>query len=89
MKETWELGKWPHFFQLIFPLKLFVIFIFVFESTQNSFSFSPLLGTFWSVKYLNFDQKLPIRTTYHTFLESRDPEAATKTYYVLPHEKSK
>ena len=31
-------------------------------------------GLFWSVNYLNFEQKLPIRTAHHIFLESRQPE---------------
>ena len=31
-------------------------------------------------------QKLPIWTTRHTFLESRQPEAAKKPYYVLSSE---
>ena len=49
-------------------------FIFVFENSQNWFSCVPPFGSFWSVKYLNFGQKLPIQTAYHTFLESRHPE---------------
>ena len=44
---------------------------FVFETSQNSFSCGPPFGPFWSAKYLNFGQKLPIRTTHYTFLESR------------------
>ena len=44
------------------------------------------LGPFWSVKYCNFGQKLPIRTAHHTFLESRHPEV-TKIYcYALSPE---
>ena len=35
----------------------------------------PPFGLFWSVKYLNFEQKLPIQTAHHIFLESRQPEA--------------
>ena len=31
-------------------------------------------GPFWSVKYLDFGKKLPIRITNHTFLERRYPE---------------
>ena len=50
---------------------LFVTFVSVFE---NLFSCGLPLGPFWSVKYLNFGQKLPIWTTHHTFLESRHPE---------------
>ena len=48
----------------------------------------PTFGPFWSVKYLNFGQKLPIRSAYHTFLESRHPEATRKSYYVLSLEGS-
>ena len=56
-------------FSSAFPT-LFLIFIFVFENSQNSF----WCGPFWFLKYLNFGQKLPIQTTHHTFLESRHPE---------------
>ena len=52
---------------------MFVTFIFVFENSQNSFSFGPALGPFWSVKYLNFGQKLLFRTAHDTFLASRHP----------------
>ena len=31
-----------------------MIFIFVFEKCQNSFSWGPPFGPFWSAKYLNF-----------------------------------
>ena len=34
------------------------------------FPVAPSFGPFWSVKYFNFEQKLPIRTAHHTFLES-------------------
>ena len=40
-------------------------------------------GLFWSVKYLSFEQKLPIRTAHHIFLESRHPEFTKNPYYVL------
>ena len=40
-------------------------------------------GLLWSVKYLNFGQKLPIRTVHDTFLESRHPEVTKNPYYVL------
>ena len=51
-KETRQITP---FFHLLFELWLFVIFIFVFEKCQNSFSWpSPPFGPFWSVKYLNF-----------------------------------
>ena len=76
------------FFHLIFPIELFVTFIFVFEISRNSFSCGPSFGPFWSVKYLNFGQKLQIWTTHHTFLESRHPEVAKNSYYVLSPEES-
>ena len=59
-------------FYLLFLL--FVKFIFVFENSQNSFSCGPPFGPFWSVKYLNVWEKLPIWTVHHTFQESRHPE---------------
>ena len=43
-------------------------------------------GPFWSVKYLNFGQKLPIRITHYAFLESRRPEVTKNPYYVLSPE---
>ena len=48
-----------------------------------SFSCGPPFDPFSSVKYLNFEQKLPIGTAYHTFLESRHPEVSKSPYYVL------
>ena len=62
---------------------MFVTFIFVFENSQNSFWCGLFFGSFWYVKYLNFGQKLPIRTANHTFLESRHPEVTKNLYYVL------
>ena len=32
-----------------------MIFIFVFENYQNSFSWGPRFGPFWSAKYVNFE----------------------------------
>ena len=52
----------------------FVIFIFLFENGLNLFSCGSFFGLFWSAKYLNFQQKLPIWTTHHICLESRQPE---------------
>ena len=40
-------------------------------------------GPFGSAKYFNFWQKLPIRTTQHTFPESRHSEVTENPYYVL------
>ena len=45
-------------------------------------------GPFWSLQYLNFRKKLPIRTAHHTFLESRHPEVTKNPYYVLSPERS-
>ena len=63
---------------------LIVTFIFIFENSQNSCG-SPF-RPFWSVKYLNFGQKLPIQSTHHIFLESRHPEVTKNPYYVLSPE---
>ena len=49
---------------------LFVILIFVFKNSQNSFSCGPPFDPFWFVKLRNFQQKLPISTIHHTFIES-------------------
>ena len=45
-------------------------------------------GPFWSVKYLNFPQKLPIWTAHHTFLESKHSGVTKNLYYVLSPEGS-
>ena len=63
---------------------LFVTFIFIFEHGQNSFSCGPTFDLFWCVKYLNFGQKLPIRTAHHTFLESTQPQVTKNPYHVVP-----
>ena len=75
------------FFPSIF-YALFVTFNFIFENSQNSFWFRPPFGPFWSVKYLNFGQKLPIQTAHHTFLESGNPEVTKSPYYVLSPKES-
>ena len=68
-----KLGKWPHFFSSAF-CALFVIFIFVFENCQNSFSWGPtLVRPFWSTKHLNFGGEsselgfCPFRFSKHTY----------------------
>ena len=43
----------------------------------------PPFGLFWSIKYLNFGQKLPIPTAHDTFLERRHPEVTKNPNYVL------
>ena len=47
----------------------------------------PPFGLFCSVKYLNFEQKLPIRTARHIFL-SRHSEVTKNPYYALSHKES-
>ena len=47
------------------------------------FSCGPLLDLFWSAKYLNFGQRLPIQTAHHTLLESSHPEVTKYPCYVL------
>ena len=42
----------------------------------------------WSVKYLHFGQKLPVRIAHCTFLESKDLEVTKNPYYVLSSEGS-
>ena len=49
--------------------QLLVTFISEFENTQNSFPCGSPFGPFWSVKYINFGQRLLIRTAHHTFVE--------------------
>ena len=56
--------------------------IFAFETSQNSFSYGPPFGPFWSVKYLNFRKKLPIQTIHLTFLENRHLEVTENPNYV-------
>ena len=48
----------------------------------------PPFVPFWSVKYLNFGQKLSIRATHHTSLESRHTEVNNNPYYILSPEGS-
>ena len=43
------------------------------------FPFDP----FWSVKHLNFGQKIPNRTVQHTFVEGRHTEVTKNQYYFL------
>ena len=74
-----ETRQMTPFFIYVF-LKLYLAFIFIFQNGRNSFSCGHPFGLFWSVKYLNFGQKLPIRTTHHTFLESRHPEVTKNPY---------
>ena len=83
-----ETRQMTPFFHLLFLLKLFVTFIFVFENSQNSFSYGLPFDPFWPVKYLSFGKKLSIRSIHHTFLESRQAEVTKNPYYVLSPEGS-
>ena len=58
------------------------IHFYIWKWSKFIFSPPPLL---WSivVKYFNFEQKLPIGTVHHIFLESRHPEVTKNSYYVL------
>ena len=60
-----------------------VIFVFLFENSQNSYSCGPPFGPLWSGKYHNLGQKLAILTAHHTFLESRHSEVTKNPYFVL------
>ena len=55
----------------------------MFQNSQNPFTCGPSFGPFWSVKYLNFGQNLPIWTAHPTFLESEHPEVTKSLYYVF------
>ena len=68
----------PVVYNIYFCISKYSKFIFM------SFPF----GLFWSVKYLNFRQKLPMWTAHHTFLESRHPEVTKNLNYVLLSEGS-
>lgn len=52
---------------------MFVTFIFVLKKVKIHFQ----------IKYVNFGQKLSIRTAHHIFLESRHPYVTKNPYYVL------
>ena len=65
-----------------------VTFIFIFENCRNSFSCGLPFGPLWSVKYLNFGQKLPISKVHHNFLESRHLEVTKNPNYSLSPEGS-
>ena len=49
-----ETRQMTHFFHLLFPIQLFVMFISEFENTQNLFSGVLPFGLIWFAKYLNF-----------------------------------
>ena len=76
---------------------LFVIFIFVFEKYQNSFSLGRTFGPFWSVKYLSFwrwnlwDQNfVPLDSGNIHIKESKEPgftfSIELRTKFVWSHD---
>ena len=80
-ENIWKLDKWAIFESTFWTL--FQTFTFAFEESQNSFLCGSPCDPFWSAKFLNIGQKLPIRTFHHIFLESRHPEYTKKLYDVL------
>ena len=78
--ETWQMT--PSTFSALTVCNIyFYIWIHFHLNSKFIFMWSPY-GLFWSVKYLNFGQKLPIWTAHHAFLESRYPKATKNPYYV-------
>ena len=57
---------------------------FVYFSRSIHFRVVPPFGSFQSVKYLSFRQKLSIWTGHHTFVENRPPEVTKNPYCLLP-----
>ena len=56
---------------------------------KSHFLVVPSFGLFWSIKYLNFEQKLPIHTAHHIFLESRQPEVTKIHIMFCPPSRAK
>ena len=67
---------------------VFVTFIFVFENSQNLYSCGPPFYPFWSVKFRNFQQKLPISTTI-ILLQKVNTMSLLKTHVLSPEESQK
>ena len=73
------------FFSLLFPL--FLLHSFRYLKGQNSLSCAPSPPPpFSPLKYLNFGEKLLMRTANHTLQESRHPEVTKNQYYILSSE---
>ena len=73
----------PFFPSTIYALTVCTIHFCTIKNSQNSFSCGPSFSPFWSVKYLNYRQKLPVQPPHHTFLESRHRDITKNPYYVL------
>ena len=72
-----ETRQMTPFFHLIFPLCLSHSFLYLKIVKIN---FHVVLCPFWSVKYLNFVQKLPIQTIHIMFCPPRE---AKKRYQLM------
>ena len=77
-----ETRQMATFFSYTFSaLTVCTIHFWIWKYSKFIFMWSPFCP-FWSVKYLNFCPKLPIRTAHHTFLKSRHPDV-TKIYIMF------
>ena len=61
---------------------LFITFLYL-KIAKIHFLVIPPLVHVDLKKYLNFGQKLLIRTAHHTLLESRHPQVTKNPYYIL------
>ena len=73
----------PIFSSAFSALTVCNIHVYFSKWSKLMFMWSPSFGLFWSVKYVNFGQKLPIKTNHYTFLESIHPDVTKNPYYVL------
>ena len=73
----------PFFYLLFCALTVCSIHFYIWKWSKFIFLWTPF-GLFWSVKYINFEQKLPIRTAHHIFPKSRHPEVAKNPYCFAP-----
>ena len=85
LKMIWFIGVWATIHEILFIYFLsFVSNIrFWFWKYSKFISILSSFGLFWSVKYLNFWEKVPIWTAHQTFLESRHPEVTKNLYHGL------
>ena len=81
--EKMHFYKWPLFSSTFSALTVCNIHFLYLKIVKIHFNVVPPFGPFWSVKHLNFGQRLPIRTTYHTLLESRHPEVTKNPYKLM------
>ena len=70
------------FSSAVSPLILFNIHFYIWKWLKFIFVWSQF-GLFWSIKYLNFGQMLPIPTAHDTFLGRRHTEVTKTPNYVL------